>query len=53
MPVKHIRIKAADEWLSTRPRNEAIHIFVAWHVITGINVQATIAIRVFTIVRSY
>ena len=30
------RIKAAaDEWLSMRPRNEAIHIFVAWHVITG------------------
>ena len=31
-----VRIKAAvDEWLPTRPRNEAIHIYVAWHVITS------------------
>ena len=33
-----IRIKTAmDEWLPTRSRNEAIHIYVAWHVITSSN----------------
>ena len=39
MPTEDVlRIKAAaDEWLSTRTRNEAIHIYVAWHVITGNN----------------